>query len=246
MRKATEDEVNAYISVTGQMHRSIAMGVFIIIMGVVTMVLTSYIFSDILFIPAMPGIHKIVPTVILLLCAAVAAALFITAGIRHERYEYMEEGVTLEPDVHERLVKELEACALSNTMTVTVGILLCILGPTIFLILQTVLPESAGANAAGLAVMLSLTAIAAVLLIAGSGRKEMYRKLLGIKEYAPEYTKENKVIGVTASIVWPLAAAVFLVWGICFQAFQISWIVFPIVGVLYGSFAAICGAVLQK
>lgn len=246
MRKVSEDEVNVYFTAAQQMYKAVAVGVFIIMMGVVAMILSSYIFEEMIFVPAMPNIHETIPVVLLLVCIAAAVAFFITSGMHYEKYEYMEKGVEVEPSVRERLTKELEMYAPANTMAVTIGIMLCILGPAVLLLLLTFLPESKGANAAGIAIMLSMFAVAVVLIVVGTGRKGMYEKVLGLREYAPEREKENKIIGVTASVVWPLAVAVFLVWGICFHGFGIAWIVFPVVGVLFGSFAAICSAVLQK
>lgn len=246
MRKVTEDEINAYFTAAQQMYKAVATGVFIIMMGVAAMILSSYVFEEMVFIPAMPNIHETVPVVLLLVCIAAAVAFFITSGVRYEKYEYMEKGVEAEPSVREHLTKELEMYAPVNTMLVTIGIVLCILGPAVLLLLRTFLPESNGADIVGISIMLSMFAVAAMLIIVGAGRKEMYEKVLRLKAYEPWREKENKIIGVTASVVWPLAVAVFLVWGICFHGFGISWIVFPIVGVLFGSFAAICSAVLQK
>lgn len=49
---------------------------------------------------------------------------------------------------------------------------------------------------------------------------------------------EHSIIGVIAVFYWPLLAAIYLAWSFIGNAWGISWIVWPIGGVLFGAIAA--------
>jgi Flp pilus assembly protein TadB len=79
--------------------------------------------------------------------------------------------------------------------------------------------------------------------------KESYERLLKIGDCARTSTqqkKEDKVIGAVASIVWPLTALIFLFCGFVYNLWYIAWIVFPIVGILFGAFSAVYSIITNK
>lgn len=53
-------------------------------------------------------------------------------------------------------------------------------------------------------------------------------------EDAPE-TSTSPAIRVIAAVYWPLAAAIYLAWSFGTGDWQISWIIWPIAGVLYAA-----------
>lgn len=57
--------------------------------------------------------------------------------------------------------------------------------------------------------------------------------------------EEGSVIGVIAAIYWPLLTAIFLAWGFIGNAWDRSWIVWPIGAVLFGAIAVGWGAWTQ-
>ncbi len=62
---------------------------------------------------------------------------------------------------------------------------------------------------------------------------------------SPGYATErgNRIIGVIASVYWPVAALIYVVWGFIFDGWGASWILWPIGGVLFGVVAVIVNAV---
>ena len=55
-----------------------------------------------------------------------------------------------------------------------------------------------------------------------------------------ELTEAGKVKIAAASIVWPLTIAGFVIWSVSYDGFSQSWMLFLVVGILYGAF---CGLV---
>ncbi len=51
-------------------------------------------------------------------------------------------------------------------------------------------------------------------------------------------TRSYPALGVVLAIYWPLMVAIFLAWSFLGDAWDISWIIWPVAGVLYGAFWA--------
>jgi hypothetical protein len=67
-----------------------------------------------------------------------------------------------------------------------------------------------------------------------------FNKLLKLEEYANKNKQEtDKVIGIVAATIWPLAAATYLLLGFTRGMWGTAWIIFPILGIVFGVFSAI-------
>lgn len=66
-----------------------------------------------------------------------------------------------------------------------------------------------------------------------------YSQLLKLGDYQPAKKESQKIVSLVASILFPLTAIGFLLWSFLGNAWTISWIVWPIVGILFGVFASI-------
>ncbi len=246
LKKVTEREVDDYMEEKQRMLRKTATGVFIIMMGTAAMILLAHLLPRIIVHPSAEEMGNVIPIVVLLICVAAAVGIFINSGVRFSKYEYMEKGVWVEEPLKNRLTREMEAYLPTSALALTSGVMLCILGAAVLLVMSAAMPDSDAGGVYGLCILLVMVAVAVVLFVTVVAKKDIYTMLLGIEDYAPERAKENKIIGIVASVVWPLTAAVFLVWGIAFNGWRISWIVFPVVGICFGAFAAVCSAVTRK
>lgn len=54
---------------------------------------------------------------------------------------------------------------------------------------------------------------------------------------------EHSIVGVIASFYWPLAVVIYLAWSFIGDAWDTSWIIWPIAGVLFGALAGGFGAI---
>lgn len=66
---------------------------------------------------------------------------------------------------------------------------------------------------------------------------DSYIKLLQEGDYTPDMKRGGKVIEKIAGIYWCLATAIFLAWSFIADAWEISWVIWPIAGVLFGAIA---------
>lgn len=247
-RVVTKEETDAYFTARARMNRLTAFGVMLILFGVSAMLLLFGIFdaSDVILAGWSESLRDIIPIIILFITIVGAIPLFIVGGTQFEKYAYMEEGVTLPDSLRGELENRLEQDRAKNAMAVTMGVALCVLGVIILLILGALSEQIEVLGAVSVSILMLLIAAACYLFICPGGMKEGYEKVLGIGEFKPEKAKGNKIVGVVASIVWPIAVAVFLVWGLVYNGWHICWIIFPIVGICFGGFAAACDALFEK
>lgn len=247
-RVVTKEETDAYLDARKIQNFWTAIGVVLILLGASAMMMLYGIYDiNNTVLSGIPeDLRDVLPVVLLLVTVIIAVALFITSGTKFERYAYMEEGVALPEGLRKELSEKMERDREKNAMVVAIGVTLCLLGVIVLLVLGALSGSNDMFGPIGVASLLIFVAVACFLFICPGGMKEGYEKLLGTGEFAPEKVKGNKIVGIVASVVWPLAVAVFLVWGLAFQGWAICWIVFPVVGICFGAFAAACGAIAEQ
>lgn len=233
----TKEEVEAYLNVKRVQGIQIGIGVFLCIMAPAMLILLSVLVENGVIFTGITGDGAYVPGIItLFVLITIAVAIFIFSGMNFERYKFMEEGVQLPLGMDAELKKRYYNFNPTYYLCVIVGVCLCILSPiSIFVsaFFNDGIFEEYSAS-----ILLTLIAIAVFLFITSGTIKESYEKLLQIGDSAPK-KKEDKVIGAIAAVIWPLAVIVFLFCGFVYNLWHIAWIVFPIVGILFGMFSAV-------
>ncbi len=237
-RAVDDKEVKNYISLKRVAGIKIAIGVFLCILAPTILILIySFVDAGLLSVPESTG------TIALFVLVAIAVAIFIQTGLALEPVKYMEEGVLLPYDVEKELREELNRFMPRFGKGMVVGVCMIILSP---IALFVTYEGSELTTIIGVIILLSIVNIAVVLFILLGTQKESYERLLKTGDYTPKKKEENKVIGAVASIVWPLAVIVFLVTGFIYQLWYINWIIFPIVGLLFGMFSAAYSIINEK
>ena len=233
----TREETYSYLKIKKRMGLQIGLGVFLCILAAAVLILMNKLFDDGVFgagfVEDRGSILSLIP---LFLLVAVAVGIFIYSAMDFEKYQYIEKGVSLPAGVKAELRKMYDDFNRTYFISVITGVCLLILSP-VSLLLTTFIGE--GRSQYGVVILLGIAAIAVYDFIYFGCIRESYCRLLQIGEYGPrQSSKEERVIGAVASIVWPLAAAIFLLCGFAFNLWGKAWIVFPITGILFGMFCA--------
>lgn len=230
----TEAEVESYLKIKKTMGIQIGIGVFLCILAPAMLILLSTLFDDGTLALGLSDSAKSIPgLIVLFILITIAVAIFIYSGMNFERYKYMEEGVTLPGNLEVSLKQQYDSFIPSFYVRLIMGVCLIVLSP-ISLFISNLISDQASPY--GVVIMLILIAVSVNLFITYGVTKEAYERLLKIGDYTT-IKKEDKVIGAVATIVWPLAVLIFLFFGFVFHAWHISWIVFPITGILFGMFS---------
>ena len=241
----TRDEVEGYLNVKRVMGLQIGIGVILCILAPATLIFLSALVENGVIFTNIAGDGAYIPGLIaLFLMITAAVGLFIYSGMNFERYKYMETGVQLPFELETELKQKYQSFNPSFYLCIIVGVCLIILSP-IAIFCASLIGDAA--TSYGVSILLAIVAFSVFLFITSGTIRESYEKLLKIGDCAPRKNKkEDKVIGAVASAVWPLAAIVFLFCGFVYNLWYIAWIVFPIVGILFGAFSAVYSIITSK
>lgn len=233
----TPEQVDEYIDHRHHFAWAMATGVFLCIMGPASLFLGQYLAG---YRNGQGGrtseLMDILTLIPLFLFVAAGVALFILYGMKEQQFELKEKRVQLDATTYARLKADHKAFRPRLAVAVAIGVALCILAPVSMLLSVVFLGEE---NGLSLVFLLSFIAIGVFLFIFYGIQDETYEKLLSIGEFAKDKAEKNKVVGIVAGVVFPLAAAVYLIAGFVYYAWASAWIIFPIVGILFGIFATV-------
>ena len=233
----TPEQVDEYIDHRHHFAWAMATGVFLCIMGPASLFLGQYLAG---YRDGQGGrtsdLMDILTLVPLFIFVAAGVALFILYGMKEQQFELEEKRVQLDSTTYSRLKADHKAFRPRLAVAVAIGVALCILAPVSMLLSVVFLGED---NGLSLVFLLSFIAIGVFLFIFYGIQDETYEKLLSIGEFAKDKAEKNKVVGIVAGVVFPLAAAIYLIAGFVYYAWASAWIIFPIVGILFGIFATV-------
>lgn len=233
----TPEQVDEYIDHRHHFAWAMATGVFLCIMGPASLFLGQYLAG---YRNGQGGrtseLLDILTLIPLFIFVAAGVVLFILYGMKEQQFELEEKRVQLDSTTYAHLKAEHKAFRPRLAVAVAIGVALCILAPVSMLLSVVLLGEE---NGLSLVFLLNFIAIGVFLFIFYGIQDETYEKLLSIGEFAKDKAEKNKVVGIVAGVVFPLAAAIYLIAGFVYYAWASAWIIFPIVGILFGIFATV-------
>jgi len=207
------DEVQTYLTKSKQTGVLVALGVWLIIAGVSTVIFLNNVF-------------------IMFVAIAVAVGMFILSGSRVSKYNSFEEkSIRLDGSTRSMVEEERARLSLRWTGMVALGVILIIITVGLFTVID-VLPE----------VFLNVVGFSVFLFVIAGMHSSAYDVLLGKGDYGNKAAikQGGRIIGTLAAVYWPATVALYLLWSFAADAWHISWVIWPVAGVL---FAAISGGV---
>ncbi|MEL7626284.1 MAG: permease prefix domain 1-containing protein [Anaerolineaceae bacterium] len=232
-----DQDVERYFAVSRESGRQIAGGVALILLGVSGLILLQT-FADIGLI--YEKIAQAIGVGGLLLLIAVAVYMFIMAGIRIDRYENLEtKFVNIDPYLRNRIKLQKDEYIPVFGRTIAAGVFLILLG-VIALVTVAILDFAEDFVPQLLVVgLLLLIAIAVGMFIMSGMRMGVYDKLLNEGDYTRRKKEEANFMQPFAGLYWMLVLGGYLAWSFIGNAWAISWIVWPISGVLFAAISNI-------
>ncbi len=232
----TDQDVERYLAVSRESSRQVAGGVALILIGVIILILLQSI-ADSGFVAE--KVAQAFGVGGLLLMVAIAVYMFITAGVKTGKYENMEtKFVNIDPYLRNRIKIQKDEYIPTFGRTIAAGVFLILLG-VIVLVMASIL-EIGGEFVPPLLVagLLAMVAIATTLFITSGVKLGAYDKLLNEGDYSKQKKAEADVIQPVAGLYWMLVLGGYLAWSFIGNAWGISWIVWPIAGVLFGAISS--------
>lgn len=179
----------------------------------------------------------LIPLFIFIACAV---GLFIYSGSKLNKYEYIKEEIFDLDNESYKYVKNLESSFQGKyIISVIVGVILCILS-----VIPILIFDKYNENL-GVCILLFIVSIAVFIFVYFGNIRGAFKQLLQLDDYSKK-NKENKIIGIVASIVFPITSFVYLLVSLFTGAWHITWIIWPVVGVLFGGFSSLYNEMHDK
>ena len=246
VRSVSMEEASAYLEHNERAASSISTGVMICILSPIIVLMLGGLSESgrIAITEDQAGIGGVI---ILLIMIAAAVAIFLMAGVRGKKFEYLENlNIDTEYGVSGMVRERSSAYSEKHGRLLVLGIMLCVIAVIPMLLSQFLVPEESSENAmataVGTSVMLFLIAIGVKLIVLTCIRQGGFDKLLE----QGDYTRMNKRISKYDGIYWGLATAVYLGWSFITMRWEFTWIIWPIAGVLYAAYREVLKAVVRS
>lgn len=183
----------------------------------------------------------------LLILVAVAVFMFITSGSKTKQYEYLEKEVIETSYGVTGMVKEKQkAYNQTHSSYIALGVMLCILSVIPFFLALFLFGKNDSFVAAAVSLILIIVAIGVNLIVRTSIISSSFNKLLQENDYSIQTKKDNAVLEPIAGIYWTLTVAGYLAWSFITDRWDLTWIVWPIAGILYGVLVSVVKIIKKK
>jgi hypothetical protein len=223
-----------YLDVSKKMGLMIAIGVFLVIMGPVTLIFLTNGFPK-FNLPS--NLIDFIGLSVLFLLIASAVGLFIYGGTNLDKYNYLKSDVIIPKSTQDMVLKEKKNFDPKFVRSLIIGIFLYILSPAV-LIGISFLGENNEYSGIGVCILLFMVATASGLIVRQAMIRNSHNALLRLEEYSPKSIKPNKIMNAIGGIYWPIVIAVYLLWSFTKDAWSKSWLVFPVAAVLFGAISS--------
>ena len=234
----TVEEANTFLEATKKYAARIAPAVSLCVLSPVVL----------LWLLGMAGAKRMAVTenvaggiglIVLLLMVVVAVAVFLLTGIPYNKYEYLEkEKLTLQYGVSGIVEKAKETFAGTYRICITLGVVLCILGVVPLLVVSIFFGNNGYAVILATDVLLIVVAIAVWLFVWSGIIWGGFQKLLQEGDYTVENKAVNRKYEHVTAIYWCVWTALYLAISLPTMRWYITWVVWPVAGVLYGALLA--------
>lgn len=243
VRQVSMEEANAFLAYNEKSSRRISTGVMMCIASPVLLVLLEGL-AEAELIPLSETAASLTGTVVLLFIIAGAVGSFVRDGLQGSRYEYLEKlDIDTEYGVSGMVKERRDAGAEQRSRLLILGIMLCIISAVPLMIMNMVRysNNTDALPVIGVAAMLATCAVGVRLIVLTSIRQGGFDRLLE----EGDYTRLNKKAGKYDGIYWAVATAIYLGWSFLTGRWELTWIVWPIAGILYVAFKEIMKAIVR-
>ncbi|MCR5422130.1 MAG: helix-turn-helix domain-containing protein [Bacilli bacterium] len=232
LRKVTMEEANDYLNAVDKLRYRYSFGVSCMILSPVTLILFGGL-SDAGIIPE--NIVALVGLVAMFVLVSLGIFLFLTAGFKSQKYNYLNSGAIDTEYGVSGMVKEKQKQYTDTYHTLlTISILMLVVSPVPLIVFGTLNNDIM--CIASVALMITIAAIAVFMIVTTSMKFGSYKKLLREGEYSKASIQASKVGPIARAIIgsyWMIWVAIFLLISFLTNNWQKTWIIWPVAGVLY-------------
>ncbi len=244
LRVVSLEEAQRFLRLKRENAAQIALGVFLCILGVALLALLGGL-SEYGTLPLSEDAAGALGMVLLLILIAVAVTRFIRCGQRMREFDFMEEEEFETAYGVAGMAREVRREYAEKYAPLTIaGAVLCIVA-LVPLFAAVIFTQSERVYVLmAVLMLLILGAGAACFILAGVNRGAV-DMLLQEGDYLRRRKQGGGLLGTVSLVYWLTATAIFLIWGFTVN-YGVSWIVWPVAGVLYPAVCAIVRTLSEK
>lgn len=183
---------------------------------------------------------------VLIVLIAIAVTIFILCGMKTKKYEYMEkEDIETVYGVSGMVKEKRDAYHSMYVTQLVIGIACCICS-VIPLFGTLAVSESDFYMVSAVCMLLALVAIGTYFIVRSATKMNAMNQLLEEEDYTRQKKHENKKMSGPVTVYWLIATAIYLAWSFTTNDWDRTWIIWPVVGVLFPAFYAIVSGIRKK
>ena len=245
LRRVDMETASAFLAFRRNWAPRIALAVFLLIISPVALIMLGA-FSEYGVLDISENAAGGIGVIILLLLVAGAVSIFIIYGMKNQPYEFLEkENIDTAYGVTGMVREYKERCAAVCSTQIVLGVVLCILS-VLPLFGALCVTEDELVILLCVCLLLVIVAVGVVFLVLAGMNRGAANMLLQEGDYSREEKKRNRLTSTAAGVYWLLATAGFLAWSFVTGAWNRTWIVWPVAGVLFPAVMAVVGAIRSK
>lgn len=247
VKSVSVEEANAFMDLYERVSKKIALGVTLCVLSPIFIILAGGLCSfagmeDTASEDFLSGIG----VAILLSIIAVAVSFFIRYGMQLDKYEYMEkEKLSLQYGVQGIVEKKKEEYEETFRDTMVRSTLMCIFG-----IIPLIVGGALNLDGFILVLLVDLLLVLIAIACYGFVRAGMiyssYQMLLQQGDYDVKTKRGNKKAEAWSGAYWCLVTAIFLGVSFITKAWDMTWIIWAVAGVLYAGLCCVFSAVSKE
>ena len=183
---------------------------------------------------------------VLIVLIAIAVTIFILCGMKTKKYEFMEkEDIETAYGVSGMVKEKRDAYHSPYVTQLVIGITCCICS-VIPLFGTLAVSESDFYMVSAVCMLLTLVAIGTYFIVRSAAKMNAVNQLLEEEDYTRQKKHENKKMSGPVMVYWLIATAIYLAWSFTTNDWDRTWIIWPVVGVLFPTFYAIVNGIRKK
>ena len=183
---------------------------------------------------------------VLIVLIAIAVTIFILCGMKTKKYEFMEkEDIETAYGVSGMVKEKRDAYHSPYVTQLVIGITCCICS-VIPLFGTLAVSESDFYMVSAVCMLLALVAIGTYFIVRCAAKMNAMNQLLEEEDYTRQKKHENKKMSGPVTVYWLIATAIYLAWSFTTNDWDRTWIIWPVVGVLFPAFYAIVNGIRKK
>ena len=226
-REIATAEAEEYLEAVKKAGSRIALGILLCILSPITLIVLCG-FAD-LGMWMSEGIAAAIGLATMFAFVGAAIAVFIPNGMSLSKYEYLEECSLILPEkLEKQLSEEYEANNKKELMRITSGILLCLLGVLILILVACLFPNKDAALIIALIPLFIFAAIGTYIVVRTCYLRGAYQRLLQLEDFSKAgKMKEGStnLSGIIEGSYWTLVAAIYLGASFLTNRWDVTWII---------------------